>query len=190
MIIGFHLIWTTYGHWFPNDPRGSWSQEVWKPNLRDLAPIDGQRNVVRPAVVGEVQLQGFLDRARSRLKGDVVNLSPAEIAAVGEVFAGIATSIDLSVWACAIMTNHVHIVVQRHGLSYERIVNRLKGQAGQRVRMLRGLPATAVRAERVPIWTEKYWVRYIDSSAKMVQAIAYVKHNLPEDTPQEWGFVK
>jgi hypothetical protein len=26
MIAGYHLIWTAYGWWLPNDPRGSTSQ--------------------------------------------------------------------------------------------------------------------------------------------------------------------
>lgn len=190
MIIGFHLIWTTYGHWFPNDPRGSWSHEVWEPKLLNLRPIDTQRNTVRQTPVEKHELEAFLDQARSRLKWDVVNLSPSEIMAVGDVFGGIVKAINLSVWACAILSNHVHVMIQRHGLRYERIINRLKGQAGQRIRRMRGYTVVDRRAERVPIWTEKYWVRYIDSSAGMVQAIAYVKHNLPEDSPQEWGFVK
>lgn len=25
MIVGYHVIWGTYGFWLPNDPRGSWS---------------------------------------------------------------------------------------------------------------------------------------------------------------------
>ena len=28
MIVGYHLIWTVYGYWLPNDPRGSWSDFV------------------------------------------------------------------------------------------------------------------------------------------------------------------
>ena len=28
MVLGYHLIITTYGFWLPNDPRGSWSDFV------------------------------------------------------------------------------------------------------------------------------------------------------------------
>jgi hypothetical protein len=28
MIAGFHVIWSAYGFWLPNDPRGSWSDFV------------------------------------------------------------------------------------------------------------------------------------------------------------------
>ena len=40
MIYAFHLTWTTYGHWFPNDPRGSWSQEVWQPALKQVRELE------------------------------------------------------------------------------------------------------------------------------------------------------
>ncbi|MCA9086946.1 MAG: hypothetical protein KDA81_23035, partial [Planctomycetaceae bacterium] len=30
MIHGYHLILPMYGFWLPNDPRGSWSDFVWK----------------------------------------------------------------------------------------------------------------------------------------------------------------
>ena len=28
MVVGYHLLWTVYGWWLPNDPRGSMSKEV------------------------------------------------------------------------------------------------------------------------------------------------------------------
>lgn len=28
MIVGYHLIFSAYGFWLPNDPRGSWSNFV------------------------------------------------------------------------------------------------------------------------------------------------------------------
>jgi hypothetical protein len=32
MVIGYHIILGAYGFWLPNDPRGSWSNEVWESN--------------------------------------------------------------------------------------------------------------------------------------------------------------
>ncbi len=46
MIIAFHLSWTTYGHWFPNDPRGSWSNEVWQPNLATVRAMNDRQRVM------------------------------------------------------------------------------------------------------------------------------------------------
>jgi hypothetical protein len=36
VVAGYHLIWTAYGHWLPNDPRGRTSAEVRSVDLQDL----------------------------------------------------------------------------------------------------------------------------------------------------------
>ena len=30
MVLGYHCVFTAYGFWLPNDPRGSWSDFVRK----------------------------------------------------------------------------------------------------------------------------------------------------------------
>jgi len=39
MIIAYHAIFTTYGAWLPNDPRGSYSKEIYNEQLRALGRI-------------------------------------------------------------------------------------------------------------------------------------------------------
>ena len=190
MIIGFHLVWTSYGHWFPNDPRGSWSAEVWKPMLQVLGDVDEWRNRIKPSVVEEPTLQEFLGQAKVRLKWPVVTLTSAEIEVVGAAFAEVVAAVELRMWACAVMTNHIHVVIERHGLSFERIVNRLKGRSAERVRVSRGYPLAQDRAERVPIWANGYWVRYIDTAGRMEQVMGYVKRNVGEGREQKWEFVR
>ena len=36
LVIGYHLIWTAYGHWLPNDPRGSGSVIALDPRIAAL----------------------------------------------------------------------------------------------------------------------------------------------------------
>ena len=38
IIIAYHLVWTVYGTWLPNDPRGSGSRFVASPALAALPP--------------------------------------------------------------------------------------------------------------------------------------------------------
>jgi len=190
MIIGFHLAWTCYGHWFPNDPRGSWSDEVWKPELLELRRLDDGRKVTHPRPVEPGEMRRVLDTARARLKRDVVCLKDSEIRMVGGAFAEVVEAVLLEVHACAIMPNHVHVVVGRHAESYERMVSRLKARASQKIREVRGIRATDVRRERVPIWTEGYWVRYIDNVEQMDRVIDYVNRNPGPDRPQRWSFVR
>jgi hypothetical protein len=39
MVAGYHLIWTAYGWWLPNDPRGSTSQQVLSVQLQYLGEL-------------------------------------------------------------------------------------------------------------------------------------------------------
>ncbi|HVP10310.1 MAG TPA: transposase [Phycisphaerae bacterium] len=191
MILGFHLTWTTYGHWFPNDPRGSWSDEVWQPQLAKLRKLDDERKVTRPRPVPSNDLKRFLDSARSALMWNAVQLTRSELAVVAGAFAEAASAVKLRVFACAIMPTHAHIAVGRNEDSYERIVNRLKGRSAQRIREFRAYPA-ADRRSRIPIWTQGYWVRYIDHPEQMQCVVNYVKNNpIREGLPsQDWGFVQ
>jgi hypothetical protein len=39
MVVGHHLVWTVYGWWLPNDPRGSSSHEVRVPQVAELGEL-------------------------------------------------------------------------------------------------------------------------------------------------------
>ena len=47
--IAVHLIFSGYGTWLPNDPRGSGSDEVRKLELDDLGPIHFGRKAEQPS---------------------------------------------------------------------------------------------------------------------------------------------
>ncbi len=177
MIIAFHITWTTYGHWFPNDPRGSWSSEVWEPRLATVRGLDNGQRVMGPRPVAKPELQEFLDSARPTLRFKTINLGPPERRLVADTFGEITSAIDLTIRACAILTNHVHIVFERPRTSFERVVNRLKGRSSQTIRTSRGIPGTIDRRERVPIWSQGYWCRYIDNEGYLARAIRYVERH-------------
>ena len=41
MLAGYHLIWTGYGWWLPNDPRGSMSREIHSSAIAGLGELRG-----------------------------------------------------------------------------------------------------------------------------------------------------
>ena len=51
MIIAYHAIFTTYGTWLPNDPRGSYSKEIYNDQLRLLGEIKYGRQSPPPKKV-------------------------------------------------------------------------------------------------------------------------------------------
>lgn len=186
MILGFHLTWTTYGHWFPNDPRGSWSNEVWNPLLSHVRILDVEHQVTEPRSVPVRQMRQFVEDAAKVLKSRPVLLSNDEIALVAECFHEILSTTNTLCYGCAILPNHVHLLVGRPECTYERLVNRLKGRSAQRIRECRHLAVVQKQNERVPVWTSGYWVRYVDTETQFGITAEYIKKNAPD---QAWSFV-
>ena len=49
LVIAYHLIFTAYGWWLPNDPRSSRSHTIRCDVLRDLDGLHLERKRVQPA---------------------------------------------------------------------------------------------------------------------------------------------
>ena len=186
MILGYHLTWTAYGWWFPNDPRGSWSKEVWVPQVRDLGEAHFGRRPVQPT---SQALRAWLAKAQPNLKHQPVILDgPTARAAATGVRDQVARH-GYRVWALCVMPDHAHVVVGRHAHSPPRIAAGLKAEASKHVRTHLGLTRSRApedfhqrRRDRVPIWTRGYWVRFLNDEAAIRAAIRYVESN-----PAEWG---
>ena len=63
MVAGYHLIWTAYGWWLPNDPRGSSSHEIRVERIADLGDLHFGRKEVQPK---SEELRCFFENARAR----------------------------------------------------------------------------------------------------------------------------
>ena len=186
MIIAWHLGWTCYGWWFPNDLRGSWSKETWQPRLKGLGPIHLGRREVQPRPEA---LREWQSEARGKLKYDVMVLDGRAALDAAKAIGKVVRSADYVVRAFAIMRDHVHVVVMGHAHRYERIVAAMKAVSARAVRELRGM--NQGRRKRDPVWSKGYWVRYINDDGGLRNAIRYVERNpvkagLPK---QQWSFV-
>ena len=60
MVAAHHLIWTAYGWWLPNDPRGSSSREVRVDTLKDLGSFHRGRKLTQPS---GAEIRRFYERA-------------------------------------------------------------------------------------------------------------------------------
>ena len=84
MVIGHHLIWTAYGWWLPNDPRGSSSHEIRVERIAELGELHHGRKRVQPP---RAELREFFDEARGVLKHDVLTSTGEDVGIVGSSFA-------------------------------------------------------------------------------------------------------
>src|SRR5207245_1545655 len=127
MIVAYHVIFGAYGFWLPNDPRGSWSAFVGSWDLFRYGPAtktDETHSVAhRPH---DVQLRLA---AKEALKYPPVQLNGVQARAVGRGFGRYVERSGLVFRACAILPDHVHLVVDRFRMTVEQFVIQLKGEA-------------------------------------------------------------
>jgi hypothetical protein len=176
MIIAYHAIFTTYGTWLPNDPRGSYSKTIYNAELAQLRQVHYGRQNPQP---DRNAMRRFRLAAMPRLSRPPYYITNETRMVVADAFAKVVARLRLSVPACAIMNDHVHFLVWRSKHTIEYLVNQLKGGA-----------TLALGLDRTP-WTKGCWKVFLNDELALRAAAEYVEAN-PEVARlrrQEWGFV-
>ncbi len=193
MLLGWHLIFSTYGFWLPNDPRGSGSSRVWAKHLYDVAG-DATKVLTTHSVAQRPHDVRLRRTAQDALKYPAVRLTGVQARAVGRGVAAVLPKVGLVVHACAIMPDHVHVVVAAHKFAGDEIIECLKraGTRGLNAEGLHPLQDYARTNGRLPSpWAGGGWKVMLGTPEKVRAAIAYVEEN-PVRTGlhgQRWGFV-
>jgi REP element-mobilizing transposase RayT len=191
MIHAYHVIWGAYGFWLPNDPRGSWSDFVASWELRRFG--EATQSMERHEVEQQAWSQ-WRTGAEGALKYPAVHLTGRQARAVGTGLGRGILKSKLTVWACSILPEHVHLVLARHTYKVEQICNLLKGEATKALKE-EGLHPCAEFVDsrgRIPsAWAEGQWKSYLDDEESIEMAIRYVEENpLKENKPRQvWSFV-
>ena len=162
MIIAYHAIFTTYGTWLPNDPRGSFSEKIYKEELDVLGDIQYGRKYPQPP---RSELSQFWSLSHRKLARDPFFIDDRTRATVATGFAQVTSRLKLHVGACAIMNDHVHLLVMRTGRKIEYLVGQFKGAATKAL----GLDVTP--------WTKGCWKVFIDKETALYAAAAYIERN-------------
>jgi len=185
MVIAYHVIFSTYGFWLPNDPRGSWSDFV---GAWELVRFGKATKVSTTRSVAAVHHdQRLRKQAKGTLQYQPVAFSGRKALAVGKGFAQAVRESGYRVHACSILPEHVHMIIGRSPRSVGRIVGHFKGRATQRL-VADGLwPNT-----EHPVWGKKSWKVFVYSPEHVQQAIAYVEANPEKESKprQRWSFVR
>ena len=184
MVAGYHLIWTVYGYWLPNDPRGSTSTEVRVEPIEALGEIHSGRKAVQPS---SKEIRAFYQKAHDVLKHPVLTFDEDEIALLGKAFGGVIADQGYTCYACAIMPDHVHLLIRRHRDKAETMIALFqeKGRAA--------LIAAEKRTPVQPIWTDgPGWKTFINSRRQFEAEIVYIRQNPVKigRAVQVWDFVK
>ena len=144
-VIAYHLIWTNYGTWLPNDPRGSGSHSVNTPELADLGAVHYGRKKVQPP---RSEVRAFHEEAEELLSFPVVRFDDHQRTAIGESFTEVTHKFKYTCYACAIMPDHVHLVDRKHRDAAEQMIGNFQGMS--RAWLLKRELATTEH----PVWTK------------------------------------
>src|SRR4051812_18367005 len=116
-VIAYHLILTTYGFWLPNDPRGSWSEFVRAWELRGFGNATHTHS--RRSFARDPHDARLRKKAKERLARPTVEFSGIQARAIARGFGEYVHKSGCTVFACAILPCHAHLVVARHRYSIE-----------------------------------------------------------------------
>jgi len=178
VVIAYHSIFTTYGTWLPNDPRGSYSKEVYRTELRCLAPAQYGRQSPQPH---RATLSHFWTAAQANMKYPPYFITPTTRAVIAGAFGEALRRLGLRAAACAIMNDHVHLLTLRSKYRIEYAMGQLKGAATR-----------ALGLERTPWSRGSGWNVFLNDWEAVGAAVEYVEANpLSAGMPaQRWAFVE
>jgi REP element-mobilizing transposase RayT len=193
MVDAYHLILGLYGFWLP-DPKGSWPQFVSSFELLRYG------NATTVAVTQEDQDRlphHLVSRmsAEADLKYPKLKLTGLQARAIGQGFSHRASYYGFECLACAIVPDHIQLVILCHSISIEQIANLLKGSATRELRNqeIHPFKEHPTRTHRFPkAFARGQWSVRLENETEIPNAVEYVEA-LPEREglpKQQWKFVK
>jgi REP element-mobilizing transposase RayT len=183
MVVAYHLVWTAYGWWLPNDPRGSSSHEIRVERIAELGELHHGRKQLQPS---SAELRIFYENARALLMHELLTFSPAAVKLIAEALGVVLATQKYTCYACAVMPDHVHVLIRRHRDKAEDMIAVLQRASKERL-----IEAGERRADH-PVWGGPGWKGFLNTRADIERVIKYIRDNplkagLPE---QIWPFVK
>ena len=183
MAIAYHITFGNYGFWLPNDPWRSWSNYVFAERLRHFGPTTKTSETRSVAHVQHDQQKRL--EAKEHLLHPPVLLDGLQAQAVAQGVQNAVRQSAYKIYACAIMPDHVHLVVGVHPVQKPgRMVQHFKFCATRQLR-------DEQRLDNHTPWARGYWCVYLDDEDEVYHAIEYVNQNPIKAgyKPQNWPFV-
>jgi len=184
LVIAYHLVWTAYGWWLPNDPRGSGSRTLRNDLFAELGELHFGRKKLQPS--GRV-VRAYYHAAADLLKHSLLTFDEPARRAIAEGFSQVIAAQNYTCYACAIMPDHVHLVVRKHKHVAEEMAELLMKVSRER------LIESGRRARTHPTWIAgPGWSVFLDHPDEVRRTIRYVEQNPIKDRlpAQKFDFVK
>ena len=152
--------------------------------LADLGQLHLGRKKVQPA--GR-EIKQFHDQAADLLRHPLLSFDEPARAEIATAFADTMAQKQYTCYACAIMPDHIHILIRKHKHQAEEMMNRLK--EASRAQLI----AQKHRSVIHPTWTDgSGWKVFLEHPDEVRRTIRYIDQNpLAISLPaQFWSFVQ
>lgn len=183
-IIAHHLIWPLYGHWAPNDPRGSGSTEFHNDKIEPLGSIHFGRRPDDEQPTSDA-LREFHQRFKALLKFPVFWLDDAKRQAVGDALGEVVRRRGYTCYACAVCANHAHAVIRIHRDDVLTMWEQVANESRLRLRAFHDV------GPEHPVWADRPYKVFLYVPDEVQGRIRYIENNpLKEKLAlQTWPFV-
>jgi REP element-mobilizing transposase RayT len=183
IVIAHHIMWTLYGWWLPNDPRGSTSRSTRNDVIAELGELHFGRKSIQPA---SRNIQSFYEQAAAVLKHPLLSFATTEFAAVAEAIGCALHEYKYTCYGCAIMPDHVHLLIRKHRDLAEEMIEKIQALSRKR------LVEAGIRELDHPTWTRGGWKVFLNHPDEVRRTMRYIEKNpLKLHLPaQQWTFVK
>jgi REP element-mobilizing transposase RayT len=175
-------MWTLYGWWLPNDPRGSTSRTIRNDLVGELGELHFGRKQIQPA---RREVREFYALAANALQHPLLSFPTNQFTVVAEAIGHAVQECDYTCYACAVMPDHIHMVIRKHRDLAEDMIENIQSLSRKR------LMEVGLRGEDHPTWTRGGWKVFLDHPDDVARTVRYVEENpvkigLPR---QQWDFV-
>jgi hypothetical protein len=186
LVIAHHVMWTLYGWWLPNDPRGSTSRTVRKDLMAELGELHFGRKAVQPA--GR-EIREFYRDAEGVLQHPLLSFAADEFVIVADAIGHAVNECRYTCYACAVMPDYVHLVIRKHRDLAEEMIQKIQTLSRER------LVEVGLRAADHPVWTRGGWKVFLEHPDDVRRTIQYVENNprkagMSRQSRQSWPWVK
>ena len=190
-IVATHCIWGAYGFWLPNDPRGSGSSYVgshaiWKAG-GDATLVQTSHSLANKD--HDIKLR---NAGKTALMKPTMRFNDAQIIAIADGFAAAVAISNYILHACAIMPDHVHVVLGHHQDMASKIVAHLKSFGTKELNRRELNPYAAMPGrDGQRVWADRFRHVFL-SAADVPRCVQYVRDNpIKAGLPaQNWNFIK
>jgi REP element-mobilizing transposase RayT len=131
-------------------------------------------------------LKEFYRKAAQLLEYPLFWIDEAKRQAISDAIAEVVVNCGYTVWACAILSNHVHMVIRRHRDNALQIWRSFADRSRDQLRQKFGLNWEH------PVWAARPYKVFLHTPAEVRSRILYINRN-PEKEGlawQEYAFVK